>query len=285
MDVLRIGLPKGRMQEGVLALLQQAGIRVRFGARGYRPAIDLPQAEAKLLKPQNLLEMLAQGSRDVGFAGSDWRNELGVDVVEVLDTGLDPVRIVAAAPEDLLVDGALPQRPLRVVSEYERTTREWIARRGVGDRYVRSYGATEAFPPEDGDCIVDNCATGATLAANGLVVVDELGASSTRMYASPGALRDPGRRQAIEDLVLVLGAVLEARNRVMVEVNCTAERLEAVARVLPCMREPTISRLYGEGGYAVKAAVPRSSLPRLIPAIRAAGGTDVVVVALSQIAP
>src|SRR6266568_8202414 len=169
----RLGLPKGRMETGVLALLADAGIRVRPSARGYRPDVSLPGAEAKLLKPQNIVEMLALGSRDVGFAGADWVAELEADVVELLDTGLDPVQVVAAAPRAMLVDGHLPARHLVVASEYERLAQRWIAEHGLSAECVRSYGATEVFPPEDADVIVDNSATGATLEANGLVVVDE----------------------------------------------------------------------------------------------------------------
>src|SRR5258705_12480630 len=117
----RIGLPKGRMESAVLPLLADAGIRVRPGARGYRPDVSLAGAEAKLLKPQNIVEMLALGSRDAGFAGADWVAELQADVVELLDTGLDPVQLVAAAPTAMLEDGGLPRildRRLIVASEY-----------------------------------------------------------------------------------------------------------------------------------------------------------------------
>lgn len=281
--LLRLGLPKGRMQEGVFALLTDAGIRVSAGARGYRPTVSLPGFEAKILKPQNIVEMLALGSRDLGFAGADWVAELRLDVVEMLDTGLDPVRVVAAAPEDLLVGGQLPTRPLVVASEYENLARAWIARRGLDATFVRSYGATEVFPPEDADCIVDNTATGSTLRANHLALVDEIMRSSTRLYASPRVLDDPSRREAIDSFVLLVRSVLEARSRVIVEINVSAERLEDVIAVLPAMREPTISSLHGQGGFAVKSAVPRADLPRLIPLIKARGGTDIVVTRTSQI--
>jgi ATP phosphoribosyltransferase len=280
---LRLGLPKGRMQEGVFALLADAGIQVSAGSRGYRPSVSLPGFEAKILKPQNIVEMLALGSRDLGFAGADWVAELRLDVVEMLDTGLDPVRVVAAAPEDLLVGGQLPTRPLVVASEYENLARAWIARRGLDATFVRSYGATEVFPPEDADCIVDNTATGSTLRANHLALVDEIMRSSTRLYASPRVLDDPSRREAIDSFVLLVRSVLEARSRVIVEINVTAERLEDVIAVLPAMREPTISSLHGQGGFAVKSAVPRTDLPRLIPLIKARGGTDIVVTRTSQI--
>jgi ATP phosphoribosyltransferase len=281
----RLGLPKGRMEQGVLTLLADAGIRVRPSARGYRPDVSLPGAEAKMLKPQNIVEMLALGSRDIGFAGADWVAELEADVVELLDTGLDPVQLVAAAPVALLEGGRLPARRLIVASEYERLTRRWIGASGLCAEIVRSYGATEVFPPEDADVIVDNTATGATLEANGLAIVDVLMRSSTRLYAHRAALDDPLRRGYIDDLVLLINSVLEARRRVMLEVNASAACLDAVVAVLPSMRQATVSRLFGDTGYAVKAAVPRELLPRVIPAVKAAGGTDVVVSALSQIVP
>jgi ATP phosphoribosyltransferase len=281
----RLGLPKGRMENGVLTLLADAGIRVRPSARGYRPDVSLPGAEAKLLKPQNIVEMLALGSRDVGFAGADWVAELEADVVELLDTGLDPVQLVAAAPASLLEHGKLPARRLVIASEYERLARRWIAARAVCAEFVRSYGATEVFPPEDADVIVDNTATGATLEANGLAIVDVLMRSSTRLYANRAAYDDPFRRRYIDDLVLLINSVLEARRRVMLEVNASAACLDAVVAVLPSMRQATVARLFGNGGYAVKAAVPRDLLPQVIPAVKAAGGTDVVVSTLSQIVP
>jgi ATP phosphoribosyltransferase-like protein len=211
--------------------------------------------------------------------------ELQANVVELLDTELDAVQLVAAAPSALVADGRLPARRLVVATEYERLGREWISSRGLDAELIRSYGATEVFPPEDADVIVDNTATGATLEANGLTVVDVLMRSSTRFYASPAALADSGRRRRIEDLVLLLRSVLEARRRVMLEVNASAECLDAVVSALPAMRRPTVAPLFGAAGYAVKAAVPRCDLPRVIPAVKAAGGTDLVVSAVAQIVP
>ena len=156
-----------------------------MGSRDYRPSISLEHVGAKVFKPQDIVEMLHIGSRDIGFAGADWVRELGADLVELLDTGLDPVKLVAAAPVDLLVDGKLPNQPLVIASEYEKITRAWIAESGLDATFVRAHGATEVFPPEDADCIVDNTATGSTLRANNLDIVDELMRSSTRMYANP----------------------------------------------------------------------------------------------------
>jgi ATP phosphoribosyltransferase len=279
----KLALPKGRMADGVRSLLADAGIDVTAPSRGYRPAISLAGFETKILKPQNIVEMLHAGSRDVGFAGADWVAELEADVVEVLDTGLNPVRVVAAAPEALLEDGRLPDGTLVVASEYERLTRNWIERRELDATFIRSYGATEVFPPEDADCIVDNTATGATLRDNQLAVVDELMRSSTRMFANPRALEDPAKREAIESLVLLLESVLTARRRVMLEVNVSADQLDSVVAILPCMRKPTVAQLHGGDGYAVKAAVPRGELPGLVVDLKNRGGTDIVVAELCQI--
>lgn len=283
---LKLALPKGHMNEAVLELLSDAGIRVRRGSRNYRPTISLEHVQVKLLKPQNIVEMLHLGSRDIGFAGHDWVQELGAELVEVLDTGLDPVRLVAAAPRDMLQEnGGLPDRHLVIASEYENVTKKWIDEQGLDASFVKSFGATEVFPPEDADLIVDNSATGSTLEANNLEVVDELMSSSTRLYAHPKAMDTPAKREGIENLRLLLGSVLEARARVMLEVNVTRENLDGLVEVLPCMREPTISQLHSEEGYAVKAAVPRADLPTVIPQLKDRGGTDIVVSSLAQIVP
>jgi len=282
---LRLCLPKGRMQNAVLQLLADAGMPVRLGAREYRPRLLHGAFDVKLLKPQNAIEMLQLGSRDLGFAGADWVAELGADLVELLDTGLDPVRIVAAAPKSLLRDGQLPDRPLVVASEYEQLTRRWLRERGLRGTFVRSYGATEAFPPDDADVIVDNTATGDTLAANGLVILDEVFASSTRLYASRQSLAIAERQPAIDSFVLLLQSVLQARSRAMLDINIANDGLADIIAVLPSMQQPTISPLHGGHGYAVRAAVPRSELPRLLPLLRARGARDLVVTAIDQLVP
>ena len=284
-STLRLAVPKGRMYDGVVRLLSEAGIQVSSTARSYRPSVSLSRCEVKILKPQSIVEMLHLGSRDVGFTGRDWVAELDGNLVELLDTGLDPVRLVAAIPQVLLSDGELPPGPLVVASEYERLTRRWIEQRTPAARFLRSYGATEVLPPEDADLIIDNTATGSTLAANGLEIVDEIMRSSTCLYSSPRTLEDPEKRERIENLVLLLSSVLEARRRVMVEVNVGESDLPAILETLPCMREPTVSPLAGGHGFAVKAAVLRSELPEVVPRVKALGGTDGVVTQLGQIVP
>jgi ATP phosphoribosyltransferase len=206
-------------------------------SRGYRPTIPLPNYDVKLLKPQNILGMLAAGTRDLGFAGADWIAELGIEgLVEVLDTGMDPVRIVAAAPNPRILleaKGGLGGRKLIVASEYGGLTAKWLAARGIDAHFLRAYGATESLPPEDADIIVDNAATGSTLKANGLEIIDSLMNSTTRLYASAAAWADPAKRARIEKLVLLLRSVLEARKRLMVTFNVPAADLGTMLETLP----------------------------------------------------
>lgn len=300
---IHLAIPKGRMQDGIARLLADAGINMHVDPRGYRPVLSDPGFEVKLLKPQSIVEMLAAGSRDLGFTGADWVAEKQADVVELLDTELDQVQVIAAAPTNLLADARtvsenrpwaggfrrqmseLPGRPLVVASEYERLARAWIADNDVEASFVRSYGATEVLPPEDADVIIDNSATGATLAANNLVIIDELLASSTRLYASRAACADPAKKRRIDDFVLSITSVLEARKRAMLELNVQLDDLETMIAALPSMREPTISTLHGGKAMALKAAVPRADLPRLIPRLKELGATDIVVSTLDQIVP
>ena len=288
-SAVHLALPKGRMHDGVVDLLAAAGVRVRSDARAYRPQLSVPGFETKLLKPQNIVAMLDEGSRDVGFAGADWVAEREADLVELLDTGLDPVRIVAAAPRALVDEGGALRPPtgraLVVASEYRSLAAGWIAASAPTARFVRSFGATEVFPPEDADVIIDNTATGATLAANGLVIVGELMRSTTRLYASTATMRDEQKRAVVDDLVVCLSAVLEARQRAMVELNVGEAQLADVVDSLPCMREPTVSSLHRGGGYAVRAAVSRKQLPALLPVLKARGATDIVVSSCEQIVP
>ncbi len=281
---LRIGIPKGRLQEAVTALMIDAGIDVTVGSRNYRPRLSWPDLEAKLLKPQNVVKMLHKGSRDIGFAGADWVAELDLELVELLDTTLNPVRIVAAAPPALLDDGQLPRGArLVVATEYVALATRWIENQPFDGVVVQSYGGTEAFPPDDADLIVDNISTGATLRGNGLRIVDTLMSSSTRLYANPAALDDSGKQARIDDIIRLLQSVLDARQRVMLDLNVGPADVDRVITILPCMREPTVAKLHGDTGYAIRAAVPKADLSRLILELRARGATDLIVSRPQQI--
>ena len=233
---IRLALPKGRMYDQVVSLLKGAGISVRQSERGYRPVISLPNYTTKLLKPRDVIGMLKVGARDMGFAGEDWIQETNTELVELLDTGLNPVRLVVAAPTEILVDGKLPNQKIVIATEYPTLAKQWVTKNGVDAEILQTSGATEVFPPEDADCIIDNTATGSTLRANGLEIIDDVMTSSTRLYASKEAVADPLRKKAIDDFVLLINAVLQARSRVMLEMNVQKADLDALLAVLPSLR-------------------------------------------------
>ena len=280
---IRIALPKGRMYDEIVALLKGAGITIQNSARGYRPSISLANYDAKILKPRNVISMLVAGARDVGFAGADWLDEMGVELPEIIDTGLNPVRLVVAAPHQILNDGELPDRHLVIASEYPNMAKRWIEAKGIDAEVITTYGATEVFPPEDADLIIDNTATGSTLRANGLKIIDEIMTSSTRLYASKEAVADPAIKAQLEDLGLLLEAVLRARGRVMMDLNVASADLDAVLKVLPTMRQPTVSSLSNDGWYSVRSAVPRKELAEVIPKLKVAGAHDIVTSSAEQL--
>ncbi len=277
---IKLALPKGRMQQGVFALLNDAGIQISASERSYRPTLSLANFEAKLLKPQSIIQMLSANIRDLGFAGADWVVEQGANLVELLDTELDPVRLVVAAPKGF---SPTATESFTIASEYEQLAQTWVRKNGYDARFVRTFGATEVYPPEDADCIIDNVATGNTLKYNGLVILDEVMTSSTRLYANTQCLENPAKRDGIEQLVLLLKSVLDARARVMIEMNVENNYLDAIIRAVPSMRTPTIAPLYNNSGFAVKSAVPRRSVGQLITELKRLGATDIVVSELSQI--
>ena len=286
--MLKLVLPKGRIQVAVQAALAECGIALSGAERTYRPRVSVPGIEVKLLKSQNIPPLLALGQHDCGFAGADWVREQDADVVELLDLGFDPVRIVAAVPEDQDWDAMRARsadRPIIAVSEYERLTTEWLSGLGVAFTFVRSYGATEVFPPEDADLVVDNTATGATLRANRLRTVETVMESTTRFLAHPAALDDAGKREAIENLLVLLRGVLASRERVLLEMNAPPESLDAVVALLPAMKAPTVSKLHRQDGFAVRAAVPRDAVRTLVPELLAAGATDILELPIRKIIP
>jgi ATP phosphoribosyltransferase len=271
------------MYDEIVALLKGAGITIQNSARGYRPSISLANYDAKILKPRNVISMLVAGARDVGFAGADWLDEMGVELPEIIDTGLNPVRLVVAAPHQILNDGELPDRHLVIASEYPNMAKRWIEAKGIDAEVITTYGATEVFPPEDADLIIDNTATGSTLRANGLKIIDEIMTSSTRLYASKEAVADPAIKAQLEDLGLLLEAVLRARGRVMMDLNVASADLDAVLKVLPTMRQPTVSSLSNDGWYSVRSAVPRKELAEVIPKLKVAGAHDIVTSSAEQL--
>ncbi len=275
MEKLKILLPKGRIYDNVIELFSGAGISIRLPERAYRPTVNQDDLEAKVMKPQNIGKLLELGAHDIGFTGRDWIEETGADVEEIMDLGFDTVRIVAAVPE-AIDDTMLMSRRVIVATEYEKIAGRWLTEKNIKHLIVRTYGATEVFPPDDADMIVDNTATGRTLAENGLRIVDTLMTSSTRLFASKAAMEIPEKRQKIFELKMLFEAVLDARDRVMLEMNVTRSQFEDLVKGLPSMRSPTVSPLYGDDGYAIKIAVKRSEVPQLLPRLKQLGATDIL---------
>ncbi len=282
---IRLVIPTGRMYEAVRQLLDDAGLGIPKTAKNYRPVASDPRFEIKLLKAANIPTLLELGAHDIGFSGNDWVQETEADVECLLDTGLLPVRVVSAAPVGLDPFDASRGRPVVVASEYERLTAEYMRAREIEWRFVRTYGATEVFPPEDADLIVDNTATGSALAANRLEVVDELLRSTTRFIANPRALENGRVREAVEDLTLLMRSVLEARRRVLLEMNVERAHLDAVVELLPAMKSPTVQPLSGDDAFSVKVAVLREVVPQLIPVLKRAGATDILETRLRRVTP
>lgn len=275
MKILKMVIPKGHIQDKVVQLLTDAGIDMELKNRTYRPIVQDPELKVKLMKPQNIPQLVELGAHDVGFTGYDWIVETRANVREIMNLGFDPVRIVFAAPEGTRVE-ALKNKQIVVATEYVNIAENYLKSKGYQYVIVRTFGATEVFPPEDADAIIDNTSTGQTLREHHLMILDEIMTSSTRWIANPQALEDPWKREKIEHLQLLFEAVFNARQRVMLEMNVPPDRLEAVVKILPCMRAPTVAPLFGDQGYAVKAAVPRQEVARLIPLLKSLGATDIL---------
>lgn len=275
MNKLKIVIPKGRLNKKVVGLLNEMGLGIEADERRYVPRVEDPDIEAKVMKPQNIPQLVQVGSHDVGFTGYDWVLETGADVEEITDLGFDPVTIVAAVP-DSLTRNDLFQRQIVVATEYETITRKYLNSQGFDYYLIRTFGATEVFPPDDADMIIDNMSSGRTLEEHKLKVIDHLTTSSTRMIANKDAMADNWKRGKIDELLMLMRAVLDARERVMLEMNIPADKLDIIAARLPCMRAPTVAPLYNGDGYAVKVAVKRSESARLIPQLKAMGAVDIL---------
>jgi len=278
---LKLVLPKGRISTKVVQLLSDCGIELRGGERDYRPKAYGFDLEVKLLKSQNIPSMVEIGQHDIGFAGQDWINERNCKVEILKNLGYDPVKIVACIPEEWDWQ-KIQKRPLVVASEYKNISTEYLNKLGVEYQLLRSYGATEVFPPEDADMIIDNTSTGSTIVANRLKIVDTVMESSTQFIANTEAMKDASKRRDIEDLLTLMQAVINGRERVLLEMNCSNEVIESIVDLLPSMRYPTVSPLYQDKGFAVKAAVKKSQIRELIPNLIAAGATDILETAIRK---
>jgi ATP phosphoribosyltransferase len=275
MRKLSVVIPKGSIFESVTRLMNDVGIDVHVNDRAYRPLVSDPELEIKIMRPQNIPELIELGSHDAGFTGFDWIAETNADVMQVLDLGLDPVKIVAAIPKGI-DPRDLRTRRIVVASEYEHVSKKFLDHEGYDYVFLRTYGATEVFPPDDADMIIDNTSSGRTLIEHDLIVLATLMTSSTRFIANKRSYEDPSKREKLDEMRMVFKAVLDARLRVMLEMNIPKERFNDVVSELPCMRAPTVSPLYNDQGFAVKIAVPRAEVSRLVPRLKKLGAMDIV---------
>jgi ATP phosphoribosyltransferase len=280
---LKLILPKGRIKDKVVSLLGRIGLSCRADDRSYRPACSRPDVEIKMLKTQNIPTLVELGRHDCGFTGYDWIAEQGSKVTELIDLCFDPVKIVAAVPDEIASDAKFMSKRLVVASEYRRLATDYIEKKKLNAVFVQTYGATEALPPEDADMIIDNVSTGETLKRNRLTIVDEIMCSTTRFICDPKALDDPWKRKKLEELTMLMRSALNADNRVLLEMNVPANVLDAVVSGLPCMKSPTVSPLHNDGGFAIKIAVPAGDVAGLIPELYARGARDILEYKLEKI--
>jgi len=283
-EKLRLLIPKGRIFENVSGIFADAGFPIAMADRTYRPVMDIDWLDVKIMKPQNVGELLELGSHDAGFTGIDWIEESGSNVKEILDLGFDKVKIIAAIPEEL-DETALKTKKIVVATEYVNLAGRWLKASGFNYRILRTYGATEVFPPDDADMIIDNTSSGQTLRDNGLKIIGTVLESSTRFVASHSALEDEMKRDRIEELAMLFRAVLQGRERVMLEMNIPKDCFNAVVNGLPAMRSPTVAPLFGDEGYAIKIAVKKNEVSAIIPRLKKLGALDILEYDLRKVVP
>ena len=292
--MLRLVLPKGSLERATMQLFEDADLAVtRASDVAYRASIDDPRIDdVRILRPQEIPAYVAEGLFDLGITGRDCIEERGSDVVSLGELTYSkatnkPARVVLAVASDSpvtsLAELAAQPGPLRISSEYPELTRKVLAGHGIEAEISFSYGATEPKVPEIADAVVDMTETGSALRAAGLRIIETLLVSHTEFIANPTAAADPVKRHAMEQILTLLLGTLEARGKVLVKLNVSADQLDAVLSVLPSMRAPTISELSGGGAFALEAVVAKSDINTLIPALRDHGATDILEIPLSKI--
>lgn len=289
--MLSLVLPKGSLERATLELFDAADLTVRRASeRDYHAYIDDPRVDrVRFLRPQEIPTYVAEGLFDFGITGRDWITETGADVASLGELTYskatsDPVRLVlavpTAAPWQSIAD--LPDG-IRISTEFPSLTRRFLADNGIKAVVTPSYGATEAKVPDIVDAIVDLTETGSSLRRNGLRILHTLLTSYTELVANHAAFADPAKRAAMEDVALLLRGAIRARGNVLLKLNVDAARLTAVTGILPAMTSPTITSLARGGMHAVEAVVPKRGVNTLIPALSAAGATDILEIPISKI--
>ncbi len=291
--MLRLVLPKGSLERATLELFEAADLPVvRSSVIDYKATIDDPRiAEVRILRPQEIATYVAEGLFDIGITGRDWVEETASDVESLGElryskaTSL-PIQVVVAVAGDSPVQRVedLPHG-LRVSTEYPELTRRFFAERGIEADIRLSYGASEAKIPDIADCIVDITETGRALRAAGLRIIDTILISYTEVIANRTACADPAKRHAMNQLMTLLNGTLDARGKVLVKLNVSAEQFDAVLALVPSLKAPTVSELAGGGGFAIETVVAKNQINTLIPALKDAGASGILELPISKIIP
>jgi len=285
---LRIGLPKGSLFEPTMDLFQKAGYRITGASRSYRPSIDDPELEIRLIRAQEIGRYVDHGFLDCGITGMDWIAENGADVEVVCDLQYsratsNPTRWVLVVPNDSPVRSVKDLEGKRIAAEAVGIVERYLEANGVKAEVEFSWGATEVKVPELVDAIVDITETGSSLRANNLRIVDVIMESYPQFVAKRESWEDPWKRAKIEHLAVLLQGALTARDMVGLKMNLPEDRREAVFELLPSLRQPTVSRLSQEGWLAVEVVLTELQARELIPRLKAEGAEGIIEYPLNKV--
>ena len=290
MSQIKLGLPKGSLQESTFALMKKAGWNFKVGSRSYMPSVDDPDIAARLIRPQEIARYVELGLLDAGLTGYDWIYENGADVVEVAElcyskATSNPVRWVVAVPNDSPIQGVQDLQGKRIATEAVGLTKRYLARHNVTAEVEFSWGATEVKAPELVDAIVELTETGSSLRANQLRILDTVLTSTTRLIANKAAWTDAGKRAKIEQLALLLSGALNAENKVLLKMNAKKGDVAAISGVLPALHAPTVNPLGDPSWVAIETVVDESIVREIIPQLKAAGASGIIELALNKVVP
>ena len=289
---LRIGIPKGSLQDSTVQLFARAGFNIYVSSRSYYPTIDDPEISCTLIRAQEMARYVADEAVDAGLTGIDWIEEhraaTGEEVVNVADLvyskqSFRKVRWVLAVPENSPYHSPRDLEGKRISTELVRATEAYFRGLGVGVNVEFSWGATEVKPPDLADAIVEATETGSTLRANHLRIIDTVLESNPRLIANRRALEDEAKRTKIENVALLLKAAIEAQGRVGLMLNVKRADLDAILALLPALQRPTVSPLSDAGWVAVSTVLEERDVRELMPRLRAAGGHGIVEYPLNKI--
>jgi len=287
---LKLGLPKGSLQESTLKLFKKAGYNISIDSRSYYPAFDDPDIEALLIRAQEMARYVEDGVLDAGLTGWDWVLEQGADVKEVAELnyakgGLRPVRWVIAVPNDSKIKKVEDLKGKRIATELVGFTNKYLKSKGIKAEVDFSWGATEVKPPYLCDAIVELTETGTSLKANNLRVIETILESSTRFIANKKAWKDNWKRQKMENIVLLLKGALAAEEKVGLKMNVSERSLKKVMSLLSAMHSPTISSLSDKGWFALEVVIDEKVVRDLIPKLKAIGAEGIIEYPLNKVIP